>query len=46
MDGKKRILQELLAKYNSMESDKLNEKMSLGQKIKSARLELDRNFTV
>ena len=44
IDGKQAILNELLDKYNALDSSRLNEKMALGQKIKSVRLELDKTF--
>lgn len=44
IDGKQAILNELLEKYNALDSSRLNEKMALGQKIKSVRLELDKTF--
>ena len=44
VDGKKSILGELLDKYNQIDSSKLNEKMALGQKIKSVKLELDKTY--
>ena len=39
-DGKEALLRKLLDEYNSIPNNRLDEKLALGQKIKSLKLEI------
>ena len=45
IDAKRQILDELLGKYNQIDNSNMDEKIALGQKIKSVKLEIDKTYS-